>query len=87
MTLLAGHFRHCKPAVWQQLEREMDRQVARLPHHEARRAEFDTQDEARKFAEKICEPPLTIEDWTGEPAESDQYWRELGGKSVESKKV
>lgn len=41
-------------------------------------ADFETEQEARAFAELVCKPPLTVENYCDEDlAASDAFWRSL----------
>lgn len=45
-------------------------------------ASFNTEAEARAFAETVCKPPITVEDYGDDLASADQFWREMAERKL-----
>jgi len=81
MTILAGHpyFEQAQPSVWQQSWNQKWTVRWRDFLTLKQDAEFDTEQEARAFAAKVCKPPITVDDDDGsyDLADADEFWRML----------
>ena len=78
LTLLAGHsfFKHSTPSLWRQSDGKW--KVKWRDFHTYKFDEiFATEEEARRYAVRINEAPLTVDgDWD-DLADADRWWRSM----------